>query len=198
MPAWPATMTAFVLELAGVTPALDASVRDELAKDAESLDLARHLAKEPFLSQIEFADASQPPLGSPIVLSFTAASWAHARSGLGVVDQREDARIRAIWHTAVPLESGDYLLAPDPTRPEAVSFYRAARDEAESAYDFRVGTAYQGPYEIVWEDNDDRCHLRRFFNGLLQCTVAGCSDVCHRGIEVDPVTGAESFPCGCP
>ncbi|MDO2387117.1 hypothetical protein QRB41_27835 [Mycobacterium avium subsp. hominissuis] len=198
MPAWPATMAAFVLELAGIVPPLDPRVRNELAQNEESVELAQRLAEEPSLQDIVFSDADHPSLHTPTVLSFTAESWAQARSGLGIVERGQGERIAAIWHTAVPLVNGDYLLTPDPGHPEAVSFYRATRNDDEGAIDFRVGTASRGPYEVVWEDNDDRCHLRRFFNGLLQCKVVGCSEVCHRGIEVDPITGAQSFPCGCP
>jgi hypothetical protein len=110
----------------------------------------------------------------------------------------ERARASALWHTAVPLIDGRYLLTPDPNRPGAVSFYRATRNEDEAAFAFRAGTVSKIAYEVVWENSDDRCHLRRYFSGGLQCIVVNCSDVCHGGIEVDPKTGAQSFPCGCP
>jgi hypothetical protein len=198
MPAWPATMTAFVLELAGIVPPLDPWARTGLDKDEDSLELAQRLADEPALQGIVFSDADNPPLNTPTVLSFTAQSWARASADLGVVNHEEHGRIAAVWHTAVPLANGDFLLTPEPSRPAAVSFYSVTRNDEVGAFDFRPGTVYNGPYEVVWERNDDHCHLRRFFNGFLQCNVVGCAEVCHRGIVVDPATGAQSFPCGCP
>jgi hypothetical protein len=97
MPAWPATMAAFVLELAGIVPPLDPRVRNELAQDEESVELAHRLAEEPSLQDIVFSDADHPSLDTPTVLSFTAESWAQARSGLGIVEPGQGERIAAIW-----------------------------------------------------------------------------------------------------
>jgi hypothetical protein len=199
MPAWPATTTALALELAGTVPLLDPRVRDELIQDETTTELVRRLADEPFIRQITMSRADDPRLEDPTVLLFSDESWGAIQKDVGVVAPGERAREFALWHTAVPLANGGYLLTPDPIRPGVVSFYRATRDESEAAFEFRVGTVSRGAYdEIVWEKNDDRCHLIRYFSGKLQCRRVNCTDDCAAEVEIDPKTGAQSMPCGCP
>ncbi|WP_422262784.1 hypothetical protein [Mycobacterium sp.] len=192
-------MTAFVLALAGRVPPLDQRIRDQIRHDDVTIELARRLAHEPFVQSITLSNADDPQLDEPTVLVFSAESWAHSRSALDVVPPGERARQAALWHTAVPLADGGYLLTPDPDRPDAVSFYRATRDDRREAFQFRAGTVFRRGYnEIVWQERDDRCHLIRYFSGILECHRVECDDDCNGAIQVDPNTGAQSLPCGCP
>jgi hypothetical protein len=56
-PAWPANMTAFVLDLAGRVPPLDPRVRETFTRDEDATRLARALAAEDFISSITLSNA---------------------------------------------------------------------------------------------------------------------------------------------
>jgi hypothetical protein len=198
MPVWPATLTAFALELADIVPQLSVEVHQQLTDDQATAALAQRLAHAPFIHEITFSKADDPRLDAPTVLWLSDESWEQIQSDFGEVPPGERERGSTVWHTAFPLASGGYLLAPDSLRPGTIAYYRATRNEEAAAFDFRAGTVSDAAYEVVWKDSDDRCHLRRYFNGHLECIVANCPDVCHGGIEIDPKTGARSFPCGCP
>jgi hypothetical protein len=198
-PAWPAMMTAFVLELAGTVPPLDRRVRQTLIQDEQTTRLAEALAAESFISSIALSNADDPQLDVPTVLLFSGRSWEVSRSSVGVVPAGQRDRESATWHEAVPTADGGYLLVPNPNRPGAVAFYRTTHDEKQSAYAFRVGMVSRDVYdEVVWENDDDRCHLLRYLSGALRCKERDCADSCSGGIEVDADTGIEHLPCGCP
>jgi hypothetical protein len=198
-PAWPAGMTAFVLDLAGKAPLLDPRVRETFTRDEGATELARVLASENFISFITVSNADDPRLEVPTVLQFSGESWEVSRSSLGVVPAGRRDRGSATWHDAVPTTDGGYLLVPNVNRPGAISFYRVTWDEERSAYALRVGTVSRRALddEIVWEDDDDRCHLIRYASGGLRCLELDCEQSCGGGAEVDD-NGIEHLPCGCP
>ncbi len=100
----------------------------------------------------------------------------------------------------LPTADGGYLLVPNVNRRGAISFYRVTRDEQRSAYAFHVGAVSRraSDDEIVWEDDDDRCHLMRYASGYLTCLELDCEQSCGGGAEVDDDSGIEHLPCGCP
>jgi hypothetical protein len=199
MAAWPATMTAFVLELAGIVPPLDPRIRRTIVEDRPTARLAESLAAETFISSITLSDGENPPFDTPTVLLFSAESWEISRSSVGVVPAERRDPTAATWHEAVPTADDGYLLLPNTGRPRAVSFYRVTPHDARSAHAYRVGTVFRSTYgDVVWEDDDDRCHLIRYLNGALRCVELDCADSCGGGVQVDADTGIEHLPCGCP
>lgn len=192
-------MTAFVLDLAGKVPPLHPRVRESFTRDEDATRIARALAAENFISSITVSNADDPQLGVPTVLLFSGESWEVSRSSVGVVPAGQRDRGSTTWHDAFPTADGGYLLVPNVNRPGAISFYRVTRDEERSAYAFHVGTVSRHAFhdEIVWEDDDDRCHLIRYASGDLRCLELDCGQSCGGGAEVDD-SGIEHLPCGCP
>jgi hypothetical protein len=199
LPVWPAAMTAFALELAGTVPPLDPRVRGALEGD-ESIDqITEALAAEDFISSITLSNVADPQLDVPIVLLFSAEEWRAVRDALGVVPVGELDPAEARWHEAVPTADGEYLLVPRSDRPGAISFYRATFDDVLSAFAFRIGKVWRGSYgDVVWENDDDRCHLVRYIDGGLKCHERDCRDACSGAVELDEATGIHHLPCGCP
>ena len=197
-PAWPAGTTAFVLDLAGKVPPLHPTVREAFTRDEKAVELAGALAAEDFIGSITVSNADDPQLEVPTVLLFSGHSWEVSRSSVGVVPTGRRDRRSATWHDAFPTADGRYLLVPNVNRPGAISFYRVTRDEEQSAYAFHVGAVSRGTYgEIVWENDDDRCHLIRYASGELRCRELDCEQSCGGEAEVDD-SGVEHLPCGCP
>jgi hypothetical protein len=192
-------MTAFALDLAGRVPPLDAMVRETFTRDEGAAGLARTLASENFISSITVSNADDPQLKVPTVLLFSAESWEVGRSSVGIVPAGQRNRGSAIWHDAFPTADGDYLLVPNVNRRGVISFYRVTLDEERAAYEFHVGAVSRRVFddEIVWEDDDDRCHLIRYASGALRCLELDCEQSCGGGAEVDD-SGIEHLPCGCP
>jgi hypothetical protein len=198
-PASPAIMTAFVLELAERIPPLDQRVREACQRDELTVMLAQTLAQEKFVSSITLSHGEDPRFDVPTVLLFSAESWEVSRSSVGVVPAGERDLHLATWHEAVPTATSGYLLVPSTNRLRAISYYRVTPDDEPSAYAMRVGTVFRDEYdEVVWENDDDRCHLVRYSSGALRCFELNCEDSCGGGVEVDFATGIEHLPCGCP
>lgn len=190
-------MTALVLDLTGRVPPLHPRVRETFTRDEGATRLARALAAEDFISSITVSNADDPQLGVPTVLLFSGKSWEISRSTVGVVPAGQRDRGSSTWHDAFPTADGGYLLVPNVNRPGAISFYRVTHDEERSAYACHVGTVSRHDDEIVWEDDDDRCHLIRYASGELRCLELDCEQSCGGGAEVDD-SGIEHLPCGCP
>ena len=192
-------MSAFALELAGTVPPLDPRVRQVVIQDEYTTRLAEALAEENFVSSITLSDGEDPQVDVPTVLLFSAESWEVSRSTVGVVPTGQRDRNSATWHEAIPTATGGYLLVPNTNRPGAISYYRVTHAAEPSAYAFHVGTVSRGVYdEVVWENDDDRCHLIRYSSGALRCFELNCDDSCGGHVEVDADTGIENLPCGCP
>jgi hypothetical protein len=192
-------MTAFALEAAGTVPSLDPRVREALGGDEAIAEITEALAADDFISSITLSNVAEPQLDVPTVLMFSAQEWEAVRKALGVARAGELDPAAARWHEAVPTSKGDYLLVPRSDRPGAISFYRATFDEVLSAFAFRIGKVFRGTYgDVVWENDDDRCHLARYVDGGLRCNERDCGDACSGAVELDEATGIEHLPCGCP
>lgn len=198
-PAVPASLTAFVLDIAGRVPPLDPRVRETFTRDEGVTRAARALAEESFISSITVSDADDPRLEVPTVLLFSKQSWEIARSGVGLVAAGQRYRGSRTWHDAFPTADGRYLLVPDVHRPDAVSFYRVTRDEKRAVYDYRVGAVSRraADDEILWDNEDESCWLVRYVSGQLECFELNCKESCGGEAEVDD-SGVEHLPCGCP
>jgi hypothetical protein len=198
-PAWPASTTAIALNLAGKVPPFHPAVLDTLTRDEEATEVARALAAEDFISTITVSDGDGPQLEWPTVLLFSRASWEVSRASLGVVPARRRDRRSATWHDAFPTADGRYLLVPNVNRPRAVCYYLVTYDEERTAFAYRVGAVSRRVLddEVVWEDDDDRCHLVRYATGALTCNERDCDQSCGGEAEVDD-SGVEHLPCGCP
>jgi hypothetical protein len=198
-PAWPAIMTAFVLELAGRVPPLDPRVRESFPRNQYTVDAARALAEESFVSSITLSRGEEPLLYDPTVLLFSPSAWEESRSSIGVGPPGQRDQLNANWHQAIPTANGEYLLVPEPTLPGALSYYSVTPDTDPPSFTMRTGTVIRGDDgEVVWQRDDDGCHLVRYATGALRCYVNMCDDACDGGVELDPDTGIEYLPCGCP
>ena len=184
-PAWPANMTYSVCNSSpragGLVFSPAASIVVESGEtshgDEDATRLARALAAEDFISSITLSNADDPQLEVPTVLLFSGKSWEVSRSTVGIVPAGERDRGSATWHrcSSPPPMAATYVV-PNVNRPlnGAISFYRVTRDEERSAYAFHVGTVSRRDDEIVWEDDDDRCHLIRYASGELSCLELDC------------------------
>lgn len=199
LPVWPAAMTAFALEAAGLVPPLDPRARLALGGDEAIDQITESLAAEDFISSITLSNVTEPRLDVPTVLLFSAEEWGGVRGALGVAPVGELDPAAASWHEAVPTANGEYVLVPRSDRPGAISFYRATFEDALSAFAFRIGKVWRGVYgDVAWESDDDRCHLIRYVDGRLECLERDCGDSCGGAVELDEATGIEHLPCGCP
>jgi hypothetical protein len=192
-------MTAFALEAAGTVPPIDPRVREAAGGDEAIAQITEALAPADYISSITLSHAAEPQLDVPTVLFFSAEEWRAVRAALGVAPLGVLDPSAARWHEAVPTAAGGYILVPRSDQAGAISFYRASFDDVLSAFAFRIGKVFRGVYgDVVWESDDDRCHLVRYADGGLSCYERDCRDSCGGAVELDEATGIEHLPCGCP
>jgi hypothetical protein len=196
---WPPSVTALALDLVGAIPPLHPSTRGILLESDDISDAARRLTEEEFLRSITLSKGDDPELDVPTVLLFPRASWSAIQAMLGVTSPGEQPHDSVLWHDAIPTADDDVLLIPGSPDFRSASYYRATSGMSpDIRYALRAGFVLRrADDEVVWEDQDDRCHLIRYASGRLACHDLNCGRSCGGPAEVDD-SGIEHLPCGCP